>query len=87
MFALHKKFLHVACFRITLTPSTTNRKNEMNERTFNDITFNQAIARARAAEAAELALAAKGLGPKPSRDIGEALRQQAQEHLWKVLGA
>lgn len=57
----------------------------MNERTFNDITFNQAIARARAAEAAELSLAAKGLGHKPSRDIGEALRQQVQEHHQKVL--
>ncbi|HSC06792.1 MAG TPA: hypothetical protein VLD59_08195 [Steroidobacteraceae bacterium] len=59
----------------------------MNDRTFNDITFNQALVRARAAEAAELALAAKGLGPKPSQDIGDMLRRQAQEHLWKVLGA
>lgn len=59
----------------------------MNDRTFNDITFNQALARARAAEAAELAIAAKGLGPKPSKDIGDTLRRAAQEHLWKVLVA
>jgi hypothetical protein len=58
----------------------------MNERTFNDVTFNQALARARAAEAAELAAAAAGKGPAPSRDIGEMLRQQAQQHLARVMG-
>lgn len=59
----------------------------MNDRTFNDVTFRLALARARAAEAAELALAAKGLGPKPSQDVGDMLRRQAQERLWKMLGA
>lgn len=57
----------------------------MNQAAFNEYTFQQALARARAAEAAELAAAAAGNGPKPSRDIGEVLRQQAQEHHQKVL--
>ncbi len=52
---------------------------------FTEVSFNQALARARAAEAAELAAAAAGNGPKPSRDIGDMLRQQAQNHLNKVL--
>lgn len=57
----------------------------MNQATFNDYTFNQALARARASEAAELAAILAGNGPKPSRDIGDMLRQQAQDHLRKVL--
>lgn len=58
----------------------------MNAATFNDFTFNQALARARAAEAAELALAAKGQGPKPSQDIGDMLRRQGEERMRKALG-
>ena len=57
----------------------------MTQYAFTEVSFNQALARARAAEAAELAAAADGNGPQPSRDIGEVLRQQAQEHQQKVL--
>ena len=57
----------------------------MTQYAFTESSFNQALARARAAEAAELAAAAAGNGPKPSRDIGEVLRQQAQDHQQKVL--
>jgi hypothetical protein len=57
------------------------------QREFNEITFRQALARARAAEAAEIAAALAGNGPKPSRDIYEVLQEQAQDHLRKVLGA
>ena len=48
----------------------------MTQYAFTEASFNQALARARAAEAAELAAAAAGNGPKPSRDIGEVLRQR-----------
>jgi hypothetical protein len=54
---------------------------------FSDLSFQQALARARAAEAAELAAAAAGKAPQQSQDIGDMLRRQAQEHLRKVLGA
>ena len=57
----------------------------MNQATFNEYTFQQALARARAREAAELAAIAAGNGPKPARDIGDMLRQQARDHLNKVL--
>lgn len=57
----------------------------MTQYSFTEVSFNQALARARAAEAAELAAAAAGNGPKPSRDIGDVLRLLAQEHQQKVL--
>lgn len=61
----------------------------MNQPAFNEYTFQQALARARAREAAELAAAAAaieaGNRPKPSRDIGDMLRQQALDRLNKVL--
>jgi hypothetical protein len=52
---------------------------------FSDLSFQQALARARAAEAAELAAAAAGKSPQQSQDIGDMLRRQAQEHHQKVL--
>lgn len=57
----------------------------MNQAAFNEYTFQQAMARARAREAAELAAIAAGKGPAPSSDIGDMLRQQARAHLIKVL--
>ncbi len=57
----------------------------MSQATFSEYTFQQALARARARESAELAAIVAGNGPKPSRDIGDVLRQQAQDHLNKVL--
>lgn len=57
----------------------------MNAAEFNEYTFQQALTRARAREAAELAAIVAGNGPAPSRDIGDMLRQQAQAHLHKVL--
>ncbi len=57
----------------------------MNQATHNEYTFNQALARARAAEAAEIAAIIAGNGPKPSVDIGDMLRRQAQDHLQMVL--
>lgn len=59
----------------------------MNQAAFNEYTFNQALARARSREAAELAAIAAGNGPKPSQDIGDMLRRQAQDRLAKALGA
>ena len=52
---------------------------------FSQLSFQQALARARAAEAAELSAAAAGNGPKPSRDIGEMLREQAEERTRRAL--
>ena len=52
---------------------------------FSELSFQQARARARAAEAAELAAAAAGNGPKPSRDIGELLRERAEERTRRAL--
>lgn len=57
----------------------------MNQATFKGHTFHQALTRARAREAAALAAIAAGNGPKPSRDIGDMLRQQAQDHMTNVL--
>lgn len=53
---------------------------------FETYTFNQALARARAREALEIAQAAAGNVPKPSRDIGDMLREQAESRLRKILG-
>jgi hypothetical protein len=58
----------------------------MNQAHFDEYTFQQALLRARAREAAELAAIAAGNGPKPSQDIGDMLRRQGEEHLRKVLG-
>ena len=52
---------------------------------FSELSFHQALARARAADAAELAAAAAGNGPTPSRDIGELLREQAEERTRRAL--
>ncbi len=57
----------------------------MNQAAFNEYTFQQALASARAREAAELAAISAGNGPKPTRDIGDMLRQQALDHLNKIL--
>ncbi len=59
----------------------------MAQATYNEVTFQQALARARDREAQELSLAACGKGPAPSVDIGDMLRRQAREHMQRVLGA
>lgn len=58
---------------------------QMSQQQFDEYTFQQALARARSAEAAELAAILAGTGPAPSRDIGDMLRQQAQDRLFNVL--
>lgn len=52
---------------------------------FNEYTFQQSLARARAREAAELAAIAAGNGPAPSPDVGEMLHKMALDNLSKAL--
>ena len=52
---------------------------------FEDLRFQQALARARADEAAELAAIVAGNGPAPSRDIGEMLREQNRQRVARAL--
>lgn len=67
---------------ISLHQQRTTGKADMTQYAFTEITFQQSLARARAAEAAELAAHI----PAPEgRDISAVLRQQAMDHLNKVL--
>ncbi len=59
----------------------------MNQRHFTDHTFNLALDRARAADAAFLAQVAAGNGPAPSRDIGEVLGELAKQRTCAALGS
>lgn len=58
----------------------------MNQRHFTDHTFNLALARARAADAAFLAQVAAGNGPAPSRNPREVIDEQAKARMRKALG-
>lgn len=56
---------------------------------YNEITFSQALARARVRDAAELnaiaAAIAAGNPPAPTRDIGDVLRQLSHDNWVKAL--